>query len=147
MPRIAHRLPQRQTGFTLLEVLVAFVLAAIGIVALMQAFAGGLRNLGKMDEFVMAAMVAESRLAEVGILYPVAVGEMEGVEEGDKYHWRISVSPCADPDGLAVMPEQSPGLYLVEVEVSWSAGRKPASFRLPSLRTKSPTPWIARSVF
>lgn len=134
MPRIARRLPRRQTGFTLLEVLVAFVLAAIGIVALMQAFAGGLRNLGKMDEYAMAAMVAESRLAEIGILYPVAEGEMEGVEEGDKYHWRVLVSPYEDPDGLAVATEESPGLYLVEVEVSWSAGRKPASFRLQSLR-------------
>lgn len=134
MPRIPHRLAQRQTGFTLLEVLVAFVLAAIGIVALIQAFAGGLRNLGKMDEIVMAAMVAESRLAEVGILYPVAVGEMEGVEDGDKYHWRISVSPFQDPDGLAVMPEQTPALYLVEVDVNWDSGRKPGSFRLESLR-------------
>jgi len=134
VPRIAHRLPRRQTGFTLLEVLVAFVLAAIGIVALIQAFAGGLRNLGKMDEFVMAAMVAESRLAEVGILYPVAVGEMEGVEEGDKYHWRISVAPFEDPDGLAVMPEQTPALYLVEVDVSWDNRRKPGTFRLLSLR-------------
>ena len=59
MPRIARRLPRRQTGFTLLEVLVAFVLAAIGIVALIQAFAGGLRNLRKMDEYVVAAMVAD----------------------------------------------------------------------------------------
>jgi general secretion pathway protein I len=134
VPRIPHRLPQRQTGFTLLEVLVAFVLAAIGIVALIQAFAGGLRNLGKMDEFVMAAMVAESRLAEVGILYPVAGGEMEGVEEGDKYHWRISVVPFEDPDGLTLMPEQTPNLYLVEVDVSWDSGRNPGSFRLESLR-------------
>lgn len=134
MPRIPHRLPQRQTGFTLLEVLVAFVLAAIGIVALIQAFAGGLRNLGKMDEYVMAAMVAESRLAEVGILYPVAVDEMEGVEEGDKYHWRISVSQFEDPDGLTLMPEQTPNLYLVEIDVNWDSGRKPGSFRLESLR-------------
>ena len=103
-------------------------------VALIQAFAGGLRNLGKMDEFVMAAMVAESRLAEVGILYPVAVGEMEGVEEGDKYHWRISVAPFEDPDGLTLMPEQTPNLYLVEVDVNWDSGRKPGSFRLESLR-------------
>jgi general secretion pathway protein I len=134
MPRIAHRSSRRQSGFTLLEVLVAFVLAAIGIVALIQAFAGGLRNLGKMDEYVMAAMVAESRLAEVGILYPVAEGEMEGVEEGDKYRWHVLVSPYEDPDGLVVATEQSPGLFLVEVEVSWAGARRPGIFRLQSLR-------------
>ena len=134
MRRIPPRSAHRQTGFTLLEVLVAFVLAAIGIVALLQAFAGGLRNLGKMDEYVMAAMVAESRLAEVGILYPVAAGEMEGVEEGDKYRWRVSIAPFADPDGLAVMPEQTPNLYLVEVDVSWDGRRRPGHFLLHSLR-------------
>ena len=133
MPRIAHRSPRRQSGFTLLEVLVAFVLAAIGIVALIQAFAGGLRNLGKMDEYVMAAMVAESRLAEVGILYPVAEGEMEGMEEGDKYRWHVLVSPYEDPDGLVVATEQSPGLFLVEVEVNWAGARRPGVFRLQSL--------------
>jgi len=134
MPRIAHRSSRRQSGFTLLEVLVAFVLAAIGIVALIQAFAGGLRNLGKMDEYVMAAMVAESRLAEVGILYPVAEGEMEGMEEGDKYRWHVLVSPYEDPDGLVVATEQSPGLFLVEVEVNWAGARRPGVFRLQSLR-------------
>ena len=134
MPRIAHRSSRRQSGFTLLEVLVAFVLAAIGIVALIQAFAGGLRNLGKMDEYVMAAMVAESRLAEVGILYPVAEGEMEGVEEGDKYRWHVLVSPYEDPDGLVVATEESPGLFLVEVEVNWAGARRPGVFRLQSLR-------------
>jgi general secretion pathway protein I len=134
MPRIAHRSSRRQSGFTLLEVLVAFVLAAIGIVALIQAFAGGLRNLGKMDEYVMAAMVAESRLAEIGILYPVAEGEMEGVEEGDKYRWHVLVSPYEDPDGLVVATEQSPGLFLVEVEVNWAGARRPGVFRLQSLR-------------
>ena len=134
MLHIPHGSPRTQTGFTLLEVLVAFVLAAIGIVALIQAFAGGLRNLGKMDEYVMAAMVAESRLAEVGILYPVAEGEMEGVEEGGKYRWPVLVSPYEDPDGLVVATEQSPGLFLVDVEVSWAGARRPGIFRLQSLR-------------
>ena len=134
MRLVVTRSPHRQGGFTLLEVLVAFVLAAIGIVALIQAFAGGLRNLRKMDEYVVAAMVAESRLAEVGVLYPVAEGEMEGVEEGDKYRWHLLVSPYEDPDGLVVATEQSPGLFLVEVEVSWAAGGRPGVFRLHSLR-------------
>jgi len=141
---VVTRPPARgQSGFTLLEVLVAFVLAAIGIVALIHAFAGGLRNLGRMDEYVQAALVAESRLAEVGILYPVAEGEMQGVEEGQKYHWRIGMTPWEDPDGIVVPPEEfseqvhAPGagrLYLVEVDVSWQTGRNPGHFVLRSLR-------------
>ena len=127
--------PRGKVLTALLIVIVAVLaLAAIGIVALIQAFAGGLRNLGKMDEYVMAAMVAESRLAEVGILYPVAEGEMEGVEEGGKYRWHVPVSPYEDPDGLVVATEQSPGLFLVDVEVSWAGARRPGIFRLQSLR-------------
>jgi general secretion pathway protein I len=143
MPCITRPPVRGQSGFTLLEVLVAFVLTAIGIVALLQAFAGGLRNLGKMDEYVQAALVAESRLAEVGILYPVAEGEMDGVEEGRKYHWHIGITPYEDPNGIVVPPDElsdqlhtlgSANLYLVEVDVSWQTGRNPGHFQLHSLR-------------
>ena len=140
MPRVRVAFPSRQSGFTLLEVLVAFVLAAIGIVALLQAFAGGLRNLGKMDEYVQAALVAESRLAEVGILYPVAPGEMEGLEEGRKYRWHVTITPFEDPEGLAVpqdAAQEGAPLYLVEVDVSWPGRRKPGHFVLRSLRVGS----------
>ncbi len=53
-----------QRGFTLLEVLAAFVVFAVALAALMQVFTGGLRDAQLADEYARAVIMAQSRLAE-----------------------------------------------------------------------------------
>jgi len=125
----------RQSGFTLLEVLVAFVVATIGIVAIVQAFSGGLRGLARLDSLGVGALVAESRLAEVGAIYPVSTGQFEGTDGEGKYNWVISITPYEDPDQRLVPAPDAPSLFMVTVDVSWYQGVRPRSFRLATLRT------------
>lgn len=53
----------RHSGFTLLEVLAAFVVFAIALAGLLQLFSGGLRDAQLADEYARAVMIAQSRLA------------------------------------------------------------------------------------
>jgi general secretion pathway protein I len=53
----------RESGFTILEVLTAFVLFAVTLAVLLQVFSGGLRDAQLADEYARAGMMAQSRLA------------------------------------------------------------------------------------
>jgi general secretion pathway protein I len=57
-------LARPERGFTLLEVLAAFVVFALTMASLMQVFGGGLRDAQLADEYARAVMIAQSRLAE-----------------------------------------------------------------------------------
>ncbi|MES2934266.1 MAG: type II secretion system protein, partial [Pseudomonadota bacterium] len=111
-------------GFSLLEVLVAFVILAMVLGVLMEIFAGGLRNVGRASETQHAVLLAQSKLAAVGIEVPLAAGEVNG--EFDKtYRWQVSIKPyqdnqptAADDSGLPV-PILPVMLFEVEVRVLW----------------------------
>ena len=128
-----HQISSR--GFTLLEVLVAFVIMAGTLAVILQAFSSGNANLSRMDRITHAALLAESRLSELGILYPIESIELTGEEESSDFDWRIVMEPYelvfeeADFEG----PLES-NLYLVKVVVGWPMGTDKNHFELVSLR-------------
>ena len=60
----AKSLTCSESGFTLLEVLVALSILAISVVIVFQIFSGNLRALVASDEYVMAAAAAEAHMRE-----------------------------------------------------------------------------------
>jgi general secretion pathway protein I len=78
----------RQPGFTILEVLAAFVVFAVTLAALMQVFTGGLRDAQLADEYARAVMIAQSRLAA----YTAADALQETSASGNEgeFAWTIS---------------------------------------------------------
>ena len=61
-----------ERGFTLLEVLVAFVILSVFLGALLQNFSAGFRSLNAAESHALAMLHAQSKMEEVGILIPVA---------------------------------------------------------------------------
>ena len=57
-----------ESGFTLLEVLVAFAVLAVLVVPILQVFGGGLGTTESARAYTTAALLARSKLAEVGVL-------------------------------------------------------------------------------
>jgi len=110
-----HAPTGRKAGFTLIEVIVAFTILAVALVALMQAFSGGLSGLAAAEAQALAVAHARAKLEEVGVTLPLAPGEFED-EFDDGYRWRVLIfpSPTQPPSefGEAALP-----LYAVEVEV------------------------------
>ncbi len=122
------RLTRAEKGFTLIEVLVAFTIAALALAALFQAFSTGMRSIEAAAARGALLAEAENRLAEVGATIPLAPGLYQGQAGGRV--WAVEISPhvSATDDGAA---PYGPVLLEVEVAVEGPAGR---SQRLRSLR-------------
>ncbi len=113
MGRVAVR------GFTLIEVVVAFVLLTLVFAVGFQIFASGLSRAGALEERSNALEVARSRLADAGAEEPLAPGQDQGQTEDGRIHWTTVVSPW-DEAGDPLHPIPSPyALYRVEVKVDW----------------------------
>jgi general secretion pathway protein I len=115
--------PGKMDGFTLIEVLVAFTIMALALGVLLQTFATGLRNLGTAESYTTAASQARSKLAEIGPIVPLEIGEHSG-DFANGFAWRARVEPYAPavPEGVPGGPRLAG--FEVEVTVSWSGGRE-----------------------
>lgn len=121
-------------GFSLLEVLVAFIILAMALGVIMRIFSGGLGNVGVAKHYSQAVAIAESKLATIGVESQLTEGENTG-EVGQGYAWRTSVrryEAVAQPVETAAQPID---LYQVEVTVNWGdSDTKPRLLRIVTLR-------------
>ena len=83
-------------GFSLLEILVAFTLMALAMGILMQIFSRGVNGATIADQYSRAAMLAESKLATLGLDSALQEGESSGKFD-DTFAWRLTVAPYVDP--------------------------------------------------
>ncbi len=117
----------RRRGFTLLEVLVAFAVLAVALGVAFEIFATGLRGARSADALTRAVLIAESRLARIGVETELTPGESEG-ETDDGTRWRIEIhdQPAEDGDEERVVTPSLPVLLDIIVTVSWgdAAGRQ-----------------------
>jgi general secretion pathway protein I len=83
-------------GFTLVEVLVALIIVALGSAAMLAALGNSARAAERIRERTLAGYVAMNRLTETRLEpeFP-ALGIREGIEEmgGLRWAWRQQVSP------------------------------------------------------
>jgi general secretion pathway protein I len=115
-------------GFTLLEVLLAFVILAAASGLLLGMLSGGLGQVARSRSATEASLYAQSLLDGVGVLEPVAPGERSGDFDGGRYHYRLQISEVPDPapappDAPAPGPQQAgpgaPTLYRIALDVRW----------------------------
>ncbi len=88
-------------GFTLLEILAALGIAAVGIGAVVQAMGTNVSVTRQTEERLLATWVASNRLAEMRLsrAWPAArQTQQEVVLGGRSWHVREQVSATADPD-------------------------------------------------
>jgi general secretion pathway protein I len=106
----------RDNGFSLLEILVAFSILAISLGILLKIFASGVNTAMIAEEYTVATQIAESLMAKTGIEEPLVVGGSSGTE-AEKYHWQVTVENSTN---LAdVEDENDVSLLAVRVIVQW----------------------------
>ena len=127
--------PARQRGFTLIEVLVAFAIAAMALGLLFQAASSSGTAAHQAGNYEEAVSRAKSHMAMVGREADIAPGERTG-DDGSGYRWKIAITPSAaaqPPEGTA--PENRLVLYNVEVSISWLDNGRAHSVVLHTQRT------------
>ncbi len=100
-------------GFTLLEVMVAFAIAALAAIVLFQSGFSGVLESGLAARTQEAVIRAQSHLASIGTLTPLAPMQASG-DDGGGYHWQLDITP-GQSNGL---------LRLYSVRVSESFGTR-----------------------
>ena len=86
---------RRQRGFTLVEVVVALAIVAIGMLAVFKTIGDTTHNVTELRDRSFAAWIADNRITEIRIS-----GEMPSVEQtagevefaGRRWHWITKVS-------------------------------------------------------
>ena len=120
MKRFSSSPSSSSSGFTLLEVLVAFTILALVLGALYRVFASSARHARLVQDYTYALSLAEARLAEAGRLEPLGPG-LQAAAVGP-FRWQRRVSGYAE------------GLLLLEVDVRWQHEGAPRSVSLATLR-------------
>ncbi len=85
-----------ERGFSLLEILIAFVLLALAMAVLMQIFSSSLNGATIADRYAKATMLAESKLAAVGVEETLKEGSSSGTYD-DLFSWVVEVKPYSEP--------------------------------------------------
>jgi general secretion pathway protein I len=123
-------------GFTLIEVLVAFTIATMALVALYRVSSTGLSTGFTAERYSRALLIAESALDTIGIGEPLTPGT--STQRVDViYDQNITVH--ARPD--LVRPGTggpAPYPYEVSVSIGWHEGRRDRSIALSMIRLGSP---------
>ena len=123
MPRRPPVRPRAARGFSVLEVLVAFIIVALVVTALFQLFGGALRNVSAADQWTRALLVVQSRLALEAATSPLREASTAGTEADGHIAWRAAVVPYVPPDAnpdLERATESMPTrLYRISVDVTF----------------------------
>ena len=107
----------RNGGYTLIEVLVAFIILAMALAVLLRIFSSGLHNVSVSSDYSLAILVAEAQLSSAGVTDTLVPGETHG-EVRDKFRWTRIVRIYVPLEGYAADSMPLPA-YHVTVIVEW----------------------------
>lgn len=122
----AKAVGSRQRGYTLVEVIVAFGVLALGLVLLLGTLSGSSRQVRHANDAGRAALHAQSLLDQAGVGQPLQPGRQEGALEDGRYRWVLDARPYVDPTIPAGQPETpgAPLLMEVALSVQWGEGQR-----------------------
>lgn len=129
--------PSGSTGFTLIEVLLAFVVFALSFTVVLEILSGSMRNTVRAKEYTEVALIAQSVMDQVGLDIPLEAGTSSSGESGD-YQWQLEINPFVGTADNAHSLElgELTGIELLEVEftISWGSYPREQSNRFNTVR-------------
>jgi general secretion pathway protein I len=140
--------PRRQRGFSLLEVMVAFVVLAAALGLLLGMLSRGLHQITGSQSETEASLYAQSMLDAIGTIEPLEPVSRVGDFDHGRYRWRLQVTQAGDPapppppeEGAppqAVPTDGAPLLYRVRLDVEWGAAAPAQRLHYETLRLRAP---------
>ena len=110
-----------QRGFTLVEIVVAFVLLSAVLMTGFEIFSQGLRRAGDLDDEARAIVIAQSKLAAAGTEELFKEGSSQGQSEDGRFRWTLTVQRTDEGSAGPGQPVNNAyQLYRVDVRVEWT---------------------------
>ena len=118
--------PPAESGFTLVEVLLAFVVFALSFTVVLEILSGSMRNTVRAKEYTEVALIAQSVMDQVGLDIPLEDGASGSGETGD-YRWQLNIGAFQGSSGDDAVRQLSAltGINLLEVELTINWGSYP----------------------
>jgi len=130
--------PHASRGFTLLEVMLAFVVFALSFATVLEIMAGSMRSVRRASDDTEAALVAQSLIELVGTEIPLEEGEFSGISL-DRYQWRLGISLYAfsaqDVHTQELAEMSGIELYRVDLDIDWASGRRQRDLHFSTIRS------------
>lgn len=108
-----------QSGFTLLEVVVAFVVLSLVLTVIFEVFSTWLARTATLSEQSQALAIAQSRLAAVGLEEAVKEGESAGESADRRFRWRVRIERYGQREEAGTPLQSTYSLYRAESSVTW----------------------------
>ena len=118
---------RRSGGFTLLELLLAFMVFALSFAVVLEILSGSMRNTVRARHFTEAAMTAQSIMDQVGVVIPLEVG-FQGNGDAGGYRWDLEIYEYegGSDEPTSVELAELTGIVLLQVDLYISWGEAPA---------------------
>lgn len=108
----------KQKGFSLLEILIAFSILALSLGILLKIFSAGVDSAVIAEDYTAAIQIGQGLMAKAGIEAPLQQGQESGIEN-EKYQWLVEVSPFEFNPEKTDTNSLTTALFKVKVIVSW----------------------------
>lgn len=129
---------RRQHGFSLIELLAAFVVFALGFGVMMEITSSSLRNARRAAEQTEAALWAQSLIDALGVDEKIKVGADSG-KFNERYRWELQVSEWEPPADAAPFEFASLiEMYRIELVVRWGPSGAERSAKFVTVRAVQP---------
>ena len=123
-------------GFSLLEVIVALAIMAMGFVTVLQLFSGSIRSVSLSEQYLKGTTLAHSKLGELEV-NNYRVTEYEGIFPDEKnYRWQLQISPHTSPLNSK---ENNIQLSEVTLNVLWEDAGKTRDVEISTLKVDGAT--------
>ena len=129
---------QTSRGFTLLEVMLAFVIFALTFATVLEIMAGSMRSVRRASDDTEVALYAQSLMDLVGTEIPVEEGDYSGTGM-DRYNWRLGIylysASGADAETQILAEMSGIELYWIDLDIEWDTGRRSRSTHFSTIRS------------
>jgi prepilin-type N-terminal cleavage/methylation domain-containing protein len=122
---------KKESGFTLMEILVALTLMGITITAFIQLFSGSLRTVAKSEDYVYATMKADAAMRDVMERSDLQEGTWSETDS-EGYISEVTVTEI-EKERFVDLEEYK--LFQIDLVLKWMKGDSERSIKLSSLQT------------